>query len=155
MPVRSHRCASDAEPSAIGSRKWWSNRGRAVTVEQGWSTYTRVMRWMRSLWDKLRWDAVFFVGALASAVLLIASDRAYQPVQNFLSCNPPPLGRVVVQPSQVYVCPVRYEHSWSVHNHAELAVILLIAAVFAALATGTALCMLVSRSRAVSVSSNT
>lgn len=113
------------------------------------------MTWLRSLWVRLRWDVVFVVSGLATAVLLIASDRAYQPVQNFLSCNPPPLGHVVVQPGQVYVCPVRYEHFWSVHNHAELAVILLVAGVFAALVTGTALFLLVSQRRTAAVSSNT
>jgi hypothetical protein len=57
-------------------------------------------------------------GLAAVLGLLGLAWWAYQTTQDFASCNPP--GGVHVKVNQVYVCPTKYTHYWTVHTHADL-----------------------------------
>jgi hypothetical protein len=86
----------------------------------------------------LGWDWVP-TALIAGIILVVAAAWVYQPTRTFASCNPPPLGHVELKPGQVYTCPTRFLHQWSVHTHQGLADILFGVAVFAMVAAGMAL----------------
>jgi len=72
-----------------------------------------------SVAEKVTWGAVIGLGIPAVLGLVGCAAWANEATQNFASCNPPQ--RVIdIKPGQVYVCPTKYTHTWTVHTHAAL-----------------------------------
>lgn len=96
--------------------------------------------------ERLSWGRALAVGGPAAVCMLGLAAWANENTQNFASCDPPQ-HVINIQPGQVYVCPTKYTHTWTVHTHAALVHGLLVGAGVVAIVTAVLALTLVRRRR--------